>query len=161
MANSIILEFSSEDRERIDNLIGGIDNLVELLKIRADQSNFLIENQFDKATDNTDKAAETNGEVADIAPTPVEEPTPTTEQVEEEEKPTEAENEAESMTEPEVVEETRTIELSELQQKVIELVRSGKKDKVQSIVNEYADRVSKIPEEKRVEVWDRLTELEG
>ena len=59
-------------------------------------------------------------------------------------------------TEPEKVETP-----AELQQKVISLVSSGKKDEVKKIIEQYAPRVSAIPPEKINEVWDKLTELEG
>lgn len=50
---------------------------------------------------------------------------------------------------------------AELQQKVISLVSSGKKDEVKAVIEQYAPRVSAIPAEKINEVWDKLTALEG
>jgi hypothetical protein len=50
---------------------------------------------------------------------------------------------------------------AELQQKVISLVTAGKKDEVKAIIEQYAERVSAIPDEKINEVWDKLTKLEG
>lgn len=50
---------------------------------------------------------------------------------------------------------------AELQQKVISLVTAGKKDEVKAIIEQYAERVSAIPDEKINEVWDKLTALEG
>jgi hypothetical protein len=50
---------------------------------------------------------------------------------------------------------------AELQQKVISIVTAGKKDEVKAIIEQYAERVSAIPDEKINEVWDKLTKLEG
>lgn len=49
---------------------------------------------------------------------------------------------------------------AELQQKVISIVTAGKKDEVKAIIEQYAERVSAIPDEKINEVWDKLTKLE-
>lgn len=144
MANTITLELTPEDRARLDTLTRGLDRVAHLLEK-------LVE---------CDRCATV---LAQTTPVVEADPTPTIEQAKPE-KPTEAENEPESEapTESEAVEvdEPKTVELSDLQQKVIALVRAGKKDKVQSIVNEYAERVSAIPEDKRAEVWDKLTALE-
>lgn len=64
---------------------------------------------------------------------------------------------AEEPEEKEVPEHTKT----ELQQKVISIVTAGKKDEVKAIIEQYAERVSAIPDEKINEVWDKLTKLEG
>ena len=49
----------------------------------------------------------------------------------------------------------------DVQQKVVSLVAAGKKTEVKAIVNEYAERVAAIPEDKLAEVMGRLIALEG
>lgn len=50
---------------------------------------------------------------------------------------------------------------ADIQQMVVNLSAAGKKDAVKAIVTEYAPRVSGIPEDKFVEVWQKLTSIEG
>lgn len=51
---------------------------------------------------------------------------------------------------------------ADLQQKVVNMVASGAdKAKVRGIINEYAERVSLVPEDKLDEVMARLEALEG
>lgn len=49
----------------------------------------------------------------------------------------------------------------EIQAKVVDLTLAGKKAEVKKIVTKYADRVSRLPEDKLDEVWEKLTKLEG
>lgn len=51
--------------------------------------------------------------------------------------------------------------LTDVQQKVVYLSASGKKDQVREIVKQYAEKVSAIPEDKLDEVMSRLAGLEG
>lgn len=67
--------------------------------------------------------------------------------------------EPEAAPEPEKQPE-RTVEHSDIQRKVVELSGAGKKAQVREIVMSYAGRVTEIPEDKLVEVWDKLTALE-
>lgn len=56
-----------------------------------------------------------------------------------------------------------TVTLAQIQQKVIQLAASangGKKAAVRDIVQAYARRVSDLPADKWVEVWDKLNALE-
>lgn len=55
----------------------------------------------------------------------------------------------------------KTVELSDIQKKVVELSAAGKKAEVREIVTKYASRVSAIPAEHTAEVWEKLTALEG
>lgn len=51
---------------------------------------------------------------------------------------------------------------ADLQQKVVKMVSAGAdKAKVRGIINEYAERVSLVPEDKVDEVMGRLAALEG
>lgn len=63
---------------------------------------------------------------------------------------------------PEAKEEPKapTVSVAELQAKVVELVSAGKRDEAKAVVNEYAERVSDIPEDKRHEVMQKLAALE-
>lgn len=54
-----------------------------------------------------------------------------------------------------------SVTTQELQKLVVDLCAKGKKDQVREIVNAYAKKVSDIPEDKRQEVYERLTALEG
>ena len=55
----------------------------------------------------------------------------------------------------------KTVELSDIQKKVVELSAAGKKAEVRDIITKYASRVSAIPADKTAEVWEKLTALEG
>lgn len=66
--------------------------------------------------------------------------------------------EPEAAPEPEKQPE-RTVERSDIQRKVVELSGAGKKPEVREIVTQYASCVSDIPEDKLVEVWERLAAL--
>lgn len=55
----------------------------------------------------------------------------------------------------------KTVELSDIQKKVVELSAAGKKAEVRDIITKYAGRVSAIPADKTAEVWEKLTALEG
>lgn len=57
--------------------------------------------------------------------------------------------------------ETPTVTRADVQQKVVALSAAGKKEKVRSVVNAYAAKVSGIPEEKLAEVLEKLNALEG
>lgn len=58
-------------------------------------------------------------------------------------------------------EPAKTVKLSDIQQKVVELSAAGKKAQVREIITAYAAKVSGLPEDKLPEVWDKLTALEG
>lgn len=62
---------------------------------------------------------------------------------------------------PAVKEDAPAVSLSDIQQKVVTLSAAGKKAQVRNIITAYASRVSAIPEDKVVEVWQKLTEREG
>lgn len=54
-----------------------------------------------------------------------------------------------------------TVTHADIQHKVVELSAAGKKAAVRDIVKSYADKVSAIPEEKLIAVWNKLCALEG
>ena len=53
------------------------------------------------------------------------------------------------------------VKLADIQRKVVDLSTAGKRDEVKAVVQEYAPKVSAIPEDKFGEVWAKLTSLEG
>lgn len=57
--------------------------------------------------------------------------------------------------------EKAVITLADIQKKVVGLSTAGKKDAVKAIVQEYAPKVSAIPEDKFAEVLEKLAGLEG
>ncbi|MBO7275502.1 MAG: hypothetical protein J6V15_03925 [Clostridia bacterium] len=59
------------------------------------------------------------------------------------------------------VKDEPTVTKQDIQQKVIELVGKGWKAAVRDIITTYADNVSGLPDSTLVEVWDKLTALEG
>jgi hypothetical protein len=54
-----------------------------------------------------------------------------------------------------------TVTLEDIRKKVIALCAADKKAEVKAIVNEYAERVPDLPEDKWCEVYEKLTALEG
>jgi hypothetical protein len=58
-------------------------------------------------------------------------------------------------------EPVKTVGLSDIQKKVVELSAAGKKSAVRDVITKYASRVSAIPADKTAEVWEQLTALEG
>lgn len=65
--------------------------------------------------------------------------------------------------EPEIKDEPVVpwVTLADIQKKVVGLSTAGKKDIVKAIVQEYAPKVSAIPEDKYAEVLEKLAKLEG
>lgn len=66
-----------------------------------------------------------------------------------EEKPAEAEKQPEAPT----------VTHADIQRKVVELSAAGKKAEVREIVTAHAKKVSDLPEDKLVEVWEKLNAL--
>ena len=140
--NTITIEWSAEDRARIDTLIEKLDKLTS--------------HDCSKCVDSAIKyvAAMLGHSTA----TPATEAEPTVNPTEEE-KP--AAGQETAKTEPQPEPEPVKVDLADIQNKVVALSNAGKKAEVKEIVTKYADRVSKIPEDKRAEVLAQLTKLEG
>lgn len=51
------------------------------------------------------------------------------------------------------------ITAADIQRKVVALSAAGLKDEVKAIVKAYAVKVTAIPEDKRAEVWEKLSKL--
>ena len=137
----VITELCAEDRARIDKLTAALEGFTAGLTTVG--TPYAVNN-----VRNVTEAAE---------PEKVETPTEPESVPAEVGAPTEPEAPADEPEVKEVPEHTQ----AELQQKVISLVSSGKKDEVKAIVEQYAPRVSAIPAEKINEVWNKLTALEG
>ena len=135
MSNHITIELCKEDRKRLDEVVG-------LLGL-------LVSDKYDRKTalaafDNCVEQAPVNEHPVDevsphAVPDPAEQPEP--------------------VAEPEVAEANYT--KADVQALVLKLAApgTGKKDAVKAIVNEYAKKVSDIPEEKLNEVMAKLNQL--
>ena len=85
------------------------------------------------------------GEALGQTPAPVEDPAEKAEPVEEPAK-----------------KDQPTVSRADIQKKVVALSAAGKKDQVKQIVTAYENtKVSDIPEDKLIEVFEKLTALEG
>lgn len=149
---NITTEMCAEDRARIDRLIAALESLVNdmeppvvALAGTPFQTEQPAEIVLDILKEGTGVARGTIAEEELLTP------------AEPETAPEEVGEPADEPEEKEVPEHTK----AELQQKVISIVTAGKKDEVKAIIEQYAERVSAIPDEKINEVWDKLTKLEG
>lgn len=141
--NTITIELCAEDRARIERLTKAIEN----------------------STPHCDKCVKTLADVmkdtspitaSEIDQNATEATTPDT-ILPETENATEAKTEAPVPTDDDLPFVTREA----LRRKAIELINAGKREEVKDIVNDYAEKLSGIPEDKLPEVYARLTELEG
>lgn len=60
-----------------------------------------------------------------------------------------------------VDEKPAAVSLDDIQKKVSQLLDAGKKNEVRTIIKAYAETVRTVPEDKRAEVLQKLTALEG
>lgn len=153
MNNKIIIELCAEDRARLDRL-------TEALERKA------REEEHDPNQLTIDDAQRALAETMAKASAPKEKPT----EAAEEAKPSPASidhpvDETAPWEDPApAVEEKPTITQEQLQQRVTQMAAANNgalKTKVREIVQAYAKKVSDVPEDKRAEVWDKLTALEG
>ena len=137
--NSIEIYLCPEDRARIDKLIHWIDVIagVIALPVTGDK----IEGPSREELNAAVTEAVTEPFPADPFPTP-------------EEKPAEAEA---PKAEP-----PKPVTMDQVQAVVRQLIKPGSphRDEAKKIVQEYAPKVSAIPEEKLAEVFGRLSELD-
>ena len=136
MTNLITIELCAEDRARLDRLTAALEK-------RTTQVDELYGKEMPSRT-----ASEPAEEKPAETTQPEQEPTP------EAEPATKPSNEPTKETAPQV-----TIE--DIRGKVLELTGAGKKDEVRAIIHQYATKVPDIPENKRAEVLEKLTKLEG
>lgn len=176
MSNKITIELCAEDRARLDRLAAAIERAannsapvflgVDLAK-QANTEQAPVDEVQQKLADTLAKAEapaeapkNATGEAKTPAPpvTPAKEETPT---ANEDVAPWETVAAPTKQPEPEKAKPTVTLE--QIQQKVVQLASENggaKKKQVAQIVKFYAPKVSDIPEDKRAEVWDKLTALE-
>ena len=133
--NTITIELCAEDRARLDNILAALRSTVVLPAVEAEAV-----------------------APAQEAPAPAEElpfkPEPQ-KQTKKQEAP------APAAPEPKPAEAAPEVDTATLQSKVVQLVNAGKRDEAKAIILEYASCVSQVPAEKRAEVLNRLSKLEG
>lgn len=141
--NTITIELCAEDRARIDHLIKAIENSTP----HCDKCVKTLADVMKDTTPITASEIDQNATEATTLDTVL----PETENA------TEAKTEAPVPADDDLPFVTREA----LQRKAIELINAGKRGEVKDIVNDYAEKISGIPEDKLPEVYARLTELEG
>lgn len=129
--NNITIELCAEDRARLDRIAEALDAINKA----NEPITLTVSGLYAECEPDKDGRPEEAPE-AEPVQTPAEEP------------------KAEAPKAPQV-------SVAELQAKVVELVSAGKRDEAKAVVNEYAERVSDIPEDKRHEVMQKLAALEG
>jgi exonuclease VII large subunit len=152
MNNKIIIELCAEDRARLDRLTEALERKAreeehDPNQLTIDDAQRALAETMAKASAPTEKPTEA-AEEAKPSPAsidhPVDEPAPW-------EDPAPA------------AEEKPIITQEQLQQRVTQMAAANNgalKTKVREIVQAYAKKVSDVPEDKRAEVWDKLTALE-
>ena len=149
--NNITINWSAEDRLRIDKLI----SLLEGLNVAAEAKGLIERKVVEEIIYEPES---TMGQVND---TPTETPQEALQEVVEEQTPPETENVPDEPTEEETATPAPTVSKQDILQKVIALCGAGKKAEAKDIITTYADSVSDLPESALNEVWDKLTALEG
>lgn len=149
--NTITINWSHEDRLRIDRLVGLLESLVVAEEAKGTIARITVDEDLNISESTMGQANDTPAETPQNAPEPVE-------QVQ---TPPATENTQDEPQEAETVAPVPTVTKLDIQQKVIELVGKGKKAVVKDIITTYADSVSDLPESALVEVWDKLIALEG
>lgn len=147
--NNITIELCAEDRARLDRLTAALEK-------RGQQADELMANGYTVAAEEPAEPARTPEKEAEpktLTDThPVDESLPWS--------TSEAETPQEKAPEP-VKEKVPAVKRSDVQQKVIALVNTGKKAEAREIVKAYATSVTDIPEDKLAEVLEKLNALEG
>jgi hypothetical protein len=157
MSNKITIEFCTEDRARLDRLTIALEKRVNQVaeyiadedpdQLTIDDAQTALAEAMARASTPTEKPTEAAGE-AKPSPASIDHPVDET-------PPWEVPAPAE--------EEKPTITQEQLQQRVTQMAAANNgalKTKVREIVQAYAKKVSDVPEDKRADVWDKLTALE-
>ena len=146
---NITINFSLEDRIRIDALNTSLAILIAQLQdmSAANEAKSSNESQEDEVIYVPDTVAEQPQEAPQDV---VEEQTPPAEEIVQDE-PVECDE----------VAPVPTVTKPDILAKVIELCGKGKKAEAKDIITTYADSVSDLPDSALVEVWNKLTALEG
>lgn len=141
--NTITIQFCEEDRQRIDELISAAMLLASELKSRPQI----------RATEEVASGSLTNLKLPEISQKDLE-------QLAEVDKAFKAAVESSApIAEP--APEVKPVSLSEFQKAVTLAVSKGPdaKKAVKALINEYADSVSAVPEDKRAEVMTKLANI--
>lgn len=150
---NITTELCAEDRARIDRLTAALEGLTA--GIGSVGTPYMLDEDLAHAPNYVNNRCPGGGPV-EAAETDTEAPKAKTPAA-----PESVPAEVGAPTDDPDVKEVPKHTKAELQQKVISIVTAGKKDEVKAIIEQYAERVSAIPDEKINEVWDKLTKLEG
>ena len=135
MANTITIELCAEDRARLDRL-------TDFLIKRIEQVDELYGKELPSRTEK---------EITEEKPAETTQPeqTPATEA-----EPVKTASKKPTKAEPEV-------SIEDIRGKVLQLTGAGKREQVSAIIQDYAEKVSSIPVDKRAEVLEKLNKLEG
>lgn len=158
MSNTITIEFCTEDRARLDRLADALEKNIH-------NSEGCVKSALEWKESQQDPINQAIADALARANTPTEKPTEATEAPTAEAAPIDhpAAEDLPWETAAPAEEAKPTITQDQLQQKVMQLAAANNgamKAKVREIVNAYAKKVSDIPEDKRAEVWVKLTALE-
>lgn len=136
MSNIITIEFCAEDRARLDRLAAALEN-ARTPKIIAEETIDTLADYGtpETATETPQKADEADG----VQTTQPETETPKT---------------AEKPAAP-------AVSVEDLRSKYMSLATTPKRDEARAIIKAYAEKISDIAEDKRAEVLEKLTALEG
>ncbi len=137
--NTIRIELCQEDRDRLDKILEALTVRPDCQKCTQNVADYVARKLGQVPNEQTGAAVVEPQATEDTAP--VEEPA--------------------AVAETAAAEPEPTVSQAGVQKKVVELSAAGQKDAVRQIVQAYAPRVSAIPEDKLVEVWQKLTALEG
>ncbi len=166
--NNITIELCAEDRARIDKLITALENVTPKLAItKLNEGDPGYTPHEEKAP--TQKKVSTAAEAVQAMKDFAEKAEKTSQDAQEETHPLQPtapwdEQPATGEKTAPAEEKKPAVTNEQIQQKVMQLaVADGgsKKAQVREIVNAYAKKVSDIPEDKWVEVWGKMTALEG
>lgn len=136
MSTTITIELCQEDRARLDAILAALQKATP----RCDNCVKLV-NDLHAVKESATSAPE-----AEEAPTPNEtQPEP--------EKPAEAKPESDSAT--------QEVTVNDLRSKYMSLATTSKKEQARTLIKLYADKISDIPADKRAEVLEKLSALEG
>ena len=150
----LTVELCPADRARLDKII-------DLLEVRASQTQFAFEQDYDKPSDELNAMLQKA-----INPEPVEAPKNAQEETKATDHPMldpfpETPTVKEEPCEAPAKEAKPAVTMEMLRSKAITLAAAGKKDQVRDVVHPYAPKVTELPEDKWAEVYEKLTALEG
>ena len=144
--NNITLEWSQQDRDRIDALTDAIKELTAVLS-RPSRTTPKKATEAPKASTPTENPQEPENAAPVKQTKPTEAPTAKTEP--EEPKKEEKANAAPSIT------------VEDIRKKVVTLSAAGKKAEVKAIINKYAPTITELPADSYIDVMLALQLLEG